>query len=761
MYHANLFPLIRHEPLPVYFYEARIDPQPTNRPQLYQLLGIISKQIMYREKQPVVPSGQQIMALGTSISKLTGYVAQIPEVGKFNVDIKNVSKSNVSLNQFDQYKLLVNRLADIALTVLSTEYYKFHPDAPYILRDEPYFDADLIERIGIIDSKKYYRGLHMFNGQPVFALNRETQLRSNRNLLNEMKSLKKHYESMKKLELDFYNPPRDFVDYINSLIRGKVAEVLRYPGPRVREVKEVTWVYRAKDVTPGSTKSHTDYLHDTYGIGDLDPDQPLVVYEVEFEGKKRVQYHVPEVLSVGHTFHDLERLLPYWQRTQVWGIIHPDCKNQLQKIYDVLFKIDETLRAHLPEIYPKFVEISTKVLDIEALVSQPVELKLQFGNCEMPLKSPYDIEFYRRYADKKVRFARPIGSVKALVCVKKKSTRITAFLNALAKEFRLRNNSELTFDYGVLDLEQTDYSGYQVVITIGGDVDEQEEIYRKYKERIQNELGIVHQHVTEEHADEDSVMQLVMELSLKLGGDPWLLPEHPAIPCVVGIHGYLNPFSAKQAIFALAQDGKGTLIKQFDPIEPNNFDELVRAVVKLNEDKTRVLYMHSFDRFGVMERLKNILKRVDEIEYCIVEIDDQDYLRFFETWLPRKAPRFGKAVAEIIKSPVEAYEKAPQGAALKSGEDTFFLLTGKTIEKDSVKRGCPLPIKLIVKEKRGDNWTASEIANYVFALCMMGRASGHMTRLPAPLYYLQSYAYYYNNFGVPKDENIKQRIFYI
>jgi hypothetical protein len=761
MYHANLFPLIRHEPLPVYFYEASIEPLPANRPQLYQILGIISKQMMFLEKQPIVPSGQQIMALGAAISKLAGYVVDIPEVGKFNVDIKNVSKSDVNLDQFDQYKLLVNRLADIALTILSPEYYKFHPDAPYILRDEPYFDAELIEKTGIIDSKKYYRGLHIFNGQPVFALNRETQLRSNRNLLNELKSLKKQYESMRKLELDFYNPPKEFVDYINYLIRGKAAEVLRYPGPSVREIKEITWAYRAKDTTPGSTKSHITYLHDTYGIGNLDPNQPLVAYEVGIGGNKRIQYHVPEVLSVGHTFHDLEKRIPYWQRTQVWGIIHPDCKNQFQKIHDVLFKIDETLRAHLPEVYPKSVEFSTKALDIESFVSQPAGLKLQFGNCEMPLKSPYDVEFYRRYTGKKVIFARPIENVKALVCVKKQSASVKAFLAALAKEFKLRNNSDLIIDYGVLDVEETHYSGYQAIITIGEDAEEQEETYRECKEKIQNTLGIVHQHIRKEHVNEDSVMQLVMELSIKLGGDPWLLPERKDIPCVVGIHSYMNPLSERQAIFAIAQSGTGALIKQFDPTVPGDFEKLGGALAELNKEKHRVLYLHSFDRFGAIEKLKGILKRVEKIEYCIVEIEDQDYLRFFETWIPKRVPRFGKAVVEIVKSSVEAYERAPQGAALKSDDGTFFLLTGKTIEKETIKRGCPLPIKLNVKEKRGDDWSTEEISEYVLALCMMGRASGHMTRFPAPLYYLQSYAHYYNNFGVPKDGNIRQRVFYI
>jgi hypothetical protein len=758
MYHANLFPLIKHEPLPVYRYAVSTNPQPANKPQLYQILGIVAKKIMYQEKKPVVSIGQEIVSLSSPILTLKGHIAEVPQVGKFRVDIDNSGSSVIGIDQFDEYKHLVNRLADIALTVFSNEYYKFHPAAPYVLRDEPYFDLDLIERIGIIDSKKYYRGLHNFNNQPVLVLNRETQLRSNKNLLHEMKSLKRNFELLHKTTIDFYNPTKEFVDYVNYLLVGKVADVQGYPGPSVRKIKQITWAYRAKDVTPGSTKPHIEYLRETYGITGLDPSQPLLVYEIE--EKKRIQYHVPEVLSVGHTFQDLEKLIPPWQRTQVWGIIHPDCKNQLQKIYGVLLEIDETLRNYLPEVYPTLVEISTDAMDVSSLVSQPTELELEFGNRSIAVKPPYDEMFYHGYTNKKISFARSVGPVNALVCVRNKSLRIEAFLTALAKEFRLRNNSDLIFHYGTLDFEKTDYSEYQIIITIGDDNDE-EESYKKCKELIQNKLGVIHQHITEEHADEDSIMAIVMELNLKLGGDPWLLPEQANIPCVAGIHSYVNPYLEKEAIFTIALSGNGKLLKQFDPIEPSRFEELARELAQLNREKHRILYLFSFDRFGILERLKNILGQIDDIEYSIVEIDDQDYLRFFETWLPKKAPRFGKAATEIVRAPIEAYECAPQGVALKSDEGTFFLLTGRTIEKDMTRRGCPTPIKFTIKEKRGHGWDNSEVVKYVFALCMMGRASGHMTRFPAPLYYLQSYAYYYNSFGVPMDERIKQRIFYI
>jgi hypothetical protein len=758
MYHANLFKLVKHTPFPVFRYAATVDPQPANRPQLYQILGATAKQITYREKKPVVLSEGEIVSLAFPISQLSKHLSSIPDVGQFSVSLTEADSSPIRLEQFDEYRLIVDRLADLALTVFSSEYYKFHPLAPYVLRDEPYFDAELIERTGIVDSKKYYRGLHRFNNQPVFVLNRETQLRSHRNLLNEIKSLKKHFESMKKIAIDFYNPPKDFVEYVNSLLRGKSADVLAYPGPSVRDIKEISWKYRARDVTPGSTKSHIDYLHDTYGVGGLDPNQPLVVYEIERE--KRTQYHVPEVLSVGHNFTDLERRIPSWQRKQVWGIIHPDCKNQLQKIYEVLSEIDRALRIHLPLIYPQFVEISREPLDVSSLVSKPVELTLQFGNKDLVVKSPYDVSFYHSYTNKKLSFAKPLGNVKALLCAKNKSSKLNAFMTGLAREFKLRNGSELTFDVDSLDLDMADYSNYDVIITIGNGSDEGD-MYERCKEILQNARGMAHQHVTEEHANEDSVMALIMELNIKLGGDPWLLPAKEMFPYVAGVHSYLNPFSKRAAVFAMLLDGRGSLLKQFDPIRPTDFKKIATQLASANKSGHRMLYLFSYDRFGILQELQSILDQEGDVEYCIAEIDDQDYLRFFQTWIPKKAPRFGKQVSVAVESPIEAYQSAPQGVALRSDDSTFFLITGKTLEKDATKRGCPRPIRLSIVGKKGEGWNTPDVVNYVFALSMMGRSSGHMTRFPSPIYYLQSYAHYYNSFGVPKDEHIKQRIFYL
>jgi hypothetical protein len=761
LYHANAFELIKSEALPLYTYEAKIVPNPVNRPQFYQILGILAKRIMYAERKPVVSVDGYIESLPDSVSHLQDNTVKVEDVGDFTVNLAQINETRIGLNQFEHYARLVNRLADIALTLYSNDYYKFHPKAPFILKDEPYFDDDLIEKTGILDSKSYYRGLMKLGEKAVFVLNRETQLRSNRNLLVELKSLAKLYEEMHDKEIDFYNPPDEFVSYVNFLLKGKAAEVAHscYPGPSVRRIGGITWKYRAGERIPGINGTPLEYLQNTYGITGLDSQQPLVFYEIEHNAK--TQYHVPEVLSVGHTFKDLRRRIPGWQRTQVWGSVHPDCKNQLHKIYDVLVEIDKTLRARIPEVYPGLLEISTDAIDVSSLVSQPLEIELCFGNKSIKVKPPYDIEFYRHYSNKKIRFAKPLADLKMLVCAEKITPKLKRFLGALASEYLLRNNSNLSYDYGSLKPEENNFETCQMVLTIGEE-ETDDGVYRWYKENLQNKFGIIHQHVTLDKADENSVMQLIMQISLKMGGEPWLIPKAAEIPYIVGINSYLNPISNRSDISILLLDGEGHLLEQFDPMEQAKLEKAEELLKRLNEKYKRVLFLTSFDRFGLIERLeKTLAESPKHNEYCIVQVVDNSSFRFFETYLPRKAPRFGKAAIDVAKCPIEAYENAPQGVILRSSEKCFYLLTGKTIEKEALKRGCPTPIRMEILKARGKNWEMHDVANRVLALCMMGRASGHMTRFPMPLYYLQLRNHYVNEFGVPQDDKIRQKIFYV
>ena len=209
MYHANAFPLLKSDGLPVHVYAANIEPKPVTRPQFYQILGVVAKKIMFEQCIPVASIDGYIESLPDQIEGSLVYEVEMPETGKFNVKLSEISQSIVGIDNFEHYSHLVCRLADIALTIYSDQYYKFHPKAPTILRDEPYFDSDLIAKTGIIDSKSYYRGLIHLSDKPVFILNRETQLRSNKNLLVEMKCLVKSFEEMNGgSEIDFYDPPR-------------------------------------------------------------------------------------------------------------------------------------------------------------------------------------------------------------------------------------------------------------------------------------------------------------------------------------------------------------------------------------------------------------------------------------------------------------------------------------------------------------------------------------------------------------------------
>ena len=91
-------------------------------------------------------------------------------------------------------------------------------------------------------------------------------------------------------------------------------------------------------------------------------------------------------------------------------------------------------------------------------------------------------------------------------------------------------------------------------------------------------MGIAHQHITMENADEHSVMQVIMQFCLKLGGDPWLLPKPDDVSNVISMNNYLNPFSEKSETYVLVSDGQGRILEQHDPIEQP--DELLKLLVR-------------------------------------------------------------------------------------------------------------------------------------------------------------------------------------
>lgn len=761
LYHSNLFQLIKYDPLPIFRYEVNITPKPSNRPQLYQILGKTAKKIMKEEHKVVVSHEGKIESLSEQITLLNDHHIEINDELKFSVNLTFKENVEISISNFQEYKLLVNRLIDIALTYFSNTFYKFHPDAPYVIRDEPYFDQELIKTTGIMDSKKYYRTLYEFDGKPFVLIDRETELQSNKNLLIEIKSLQQKFESITSSKIDFNDPPPEFVNYVNSLIRGKAARVLQYPGPSIRRIKEITWEYRAKDIIPGTEKPIITYFKEHYGIINLDPNQPLILYEVENTHKK--QYHVPQLLSLGHNFHDLALRIPTWQRTQVWGSIQPDCKNQLHKTYEIFSEIDRVLRNNVPKIYPGLIEISKMPMDVSDKISTPNKITLQFfDGKQMEVNPPYDIEFYKKYSKKKIKFYDEVPSLTGFVHTTVMNDKIQNFLVNLEKEFELRTNNSLKLILGEIDFEKKNFLDHDFVLTIMNEQDKfSDTIYKKCKKIIQNENSIMHQHITERSANDDSVMQIIMELVLKLGKNPWTLSGDNQIKRIVGIHTYSNPSKDEDLIFVNILDGNGNLIEQYDPIDKTAFDQMENNLIKQNLGRT--LYLFSHDKYDLGSLFNQKISLENKIDpYTIVQLVDKNHVRIFETWKPKPMKRFGKSANDgQNKSPIESQEKAPQGIALKSSDAVFYLLTGRTIELSSLKRGCPTPLQINILNLNDTNWKAAEVVDYILKLCMMSRTSGHMTRMPAPIYYLHSYGNYYNNFGAPRDDKFKRTLFHI
>lgn len=748
MYHTNLFAITKSEPLPIFRYNAMINPKPDKKPQLYQILNQIAKSIIYNEQKAVISINGKLESLGEPIEKLSEHTAKIVEDKEYSVTLEFQEKTDVSIDSFEEYKLLVNRLIDLALTQLSGMFYKFHPDAPFIIKDEPYFDNELIKNTGIIDSKKYYRSIILHDSKPYVLIDRETELQSNQNLLTELKALKTKFEGISKSEIDFYDPPDDFVDYVNSLIVSKAARVLKYPGPSIKKIKEISWKTRGGDRT-NDRDSVIEYIGKNYGIKDLDPKQPVVVYQIE---KGVDQHHIPELLSLGHTFHDLKKRIPEWQRTQVWATIHPDCKNQLQKTSELMRIITSVLREKIPNIYPKFIEFSSFPLESTNKVILPKEFSLQFSNKKINVKPPYNTTFYSKYTGKNVIFLEQIQNLSVLVDAPKDNPQVSEFLNQLQNEFKLRTENELLLTIEKIDFENKNFLNYDLVLTIMNENDKYHDtFYKKCKQIIQNENSVIHQHLMLSSADQDSVMQIIMELSLKFGQNPWLVDSESLFDYLVGVHTYTNPKSREELIFMNVLDGKGKLLNQFDPVSQDKFSELLANIQ--NKVDGKILFISSRDKFGLSQIIKNNFKSAE-----IIEIIDNSHVRIFETWKPAPVRRFGSAKKET-KSELESQESAPQGIIFTS-DDVYYLLTGRTIELASSKRGCPTPLRMNVIQKL-DTHKNEIVIEYLLKLCMMSRTSGHMTRMPSPIYYLQSQANYYAKFGMPQNEEFKQKIFHI
>ena len=760
-YHANLFELLKAEPIPVQAYDVQVNPIPEKRPLFYKVLGITAKRLTKNLKTPIISDEGQIKVVGNDLPEaFLHHRVPIPDIDEFKVELKFSEERESRLSDFDEYKRLVNRIIDVALVYFSEDFYKYHPNAPHIIKKEPTFDSNLIGNTGIIDFKEYYRSLRVYHNKPYILFNRGTQLVSFNNLLNEMKCLLRRFAKIRQKPADsfnFYDPPSAYIAYVNSIFRGKSANVVSYPGPSVRNIQAITWEYRGGDITASQSLSSCDYLAKYYGIKGLDRNQPLIEYILETPQGPVTQYHVPEVLSVRHDFKDLRKIIPPWQRKKVWDFINPNCKIQMREIFEVMKQIDSNLRLNMSQIYPSKIEISTTPANITENIVGPEKIDISFSNKDVSLDSPYDEEFYRKYG-KSLRFVNPVSrDVKALVCLEKKTPEINKFITALQVEFKRRNRGELIVEYEDLNFKEKSYKGYDLVLTIS----DSDELYKQCKTIIQNEDGVLHQNVRPKNANPDSLVPLVMQLSIMLGADSWLLTRFDQSLLLVGIYFYRSPFTGNERYFYNMLDGSGKLLFQSPPYSPDHLDTFLDEITKSLRGHQSVLFFLPFNQLDFQQNLVQELETVENLEYMILLIKNWDNLRIFKTWKPTFIKRRRRRIQRhTVRYPFESYEYAPQGVILKAGENRYYIVTSRSVRHETGFRGCPIPINVEVFSHRG-TFDVNEVLSHVLSLSMMSRTSGHSSRLPSPLNYLRKYAYYIEKFGQPKNDKVRQSLYYL
>jgi len=755
-YNLNMFKLTKKDPIKVHTYKVKIEPRPNKAPLFYQILGIVAKDITKDTKNMVISDMGLIKVYYDKLSEENHlHKVTIPNKGEYEIQLYYENTKNSTIEDEEEYSKFINRLFDLYLLYYSDEFRKYHPNAPMILKYEPTFDKSLIENTGIWDVKEYYRGIRRIGNDYYLIIDRNTILTSHKNLLVELQAAKERYQRMKGGDLiDFYDPPSGFVSYINSIYIGKPAYVREYPGPRVNRISQITWEYRCSDVTPGNSNSICSYFLENYGIKDLDAKQPLVKYQVEDrEGEIREQYHVPELLIVNHDFRDLRMIISSWQRAQVWDYIHPNCKNQLREIYSLMKSVDDGLKEKLPDIYGKIIKFDPIPESLNKFVLKIPTIGISFENKQLELETPYSEKFYRSYSDTTKYHKKIDRDIEVLVHCDKKIEGVDDFLLKLNDEFYRRNNNKLIFKEEKINFEEKNYLDYDLVITISDD----EEIYIKCKEIIQNIDGVLHQNIKTNSISKEIFVPLVLQITLELGGVPWILNTSKNRD-IIGIYSYKSKRDDKIYYYYNVFDNEGSFIKQSKPYELSDSIRFLESLVE-NIKNDEACIISYYDRHNLLSQLEQLMEQDNNKKYIILHIKEKNNLRFFETWKPtRSTPR--RRRSNIPVYPFESYEGAPQGLISKFSDSEYYIITSKSVErKDETFRGCPNPITIEVFKNSGMN--IEEIMEYVLKLSFMTKTSGHMNRLPAPIEYLKTYASHNEKFGFPENEEIQNKLYYL
>jgi hypothetical protein len=751
-YNANLFELRVHEPLKVNTYFPEVEPRPARPAHFYKIMGRLAKKLTDSMEAAVISDEGRIKVLEATISESsTVNKIQLENLGDFTVKLK--FEETHSVNFADEpiaYGRLINKIVDLSLCNLSDDYYKYSEFSPYIMeRGEGYFDESLRKRIGVEDGRRFYRGVRVAFGIPHLLINREIELRSWKNLLNELKILAEWWQAIKKKPVDFYNPPKDYINFVNWAFRNRTANVKEYSAPSII-IDEITWAIRAKDKVLEGNISPCEYHKIAQGIPVKDENQPLIKWKLETkEGTIKTQFHIPEFLVVGHTFKDIRMRISDSQTSQVFDILHPHCGDQQRKIFDLVRKIDCNLRNRFKTVYPAKLEFEVFPKDVRKIIEPPSAINIKFGNKEVKLLPPYGINFYKKYTAKEV-FAKPIGTIKMLaVC----DEQYTSFVEHLSREIENRNQCTLSVDIlNTVDVEKHDFSGYNLVLTITKD----EKTIRQYKEKIVSNIGLAHQNLTPEKANTDSIPQLVMQITLKLGGYPWLL-ANPYDANILSIYAYRNPFNGTKNFLYSLMSPEGELIYQSKPFEYENFQNLLNEMKPKIPHNNKLIAIMSFSDLQIQDQIVDALK--DTSEFFFIKILQRDELRLFSTFKPLLASPSSRR-RTVIAYPLESYENAPQGVIMQTAPDEYYILTTGSTKVGTYYRGCPNPIRVKILMAKGI-FEANKIMHTVLSMSLEAGTSGNGTRLPASLYYLKKYAKYVNEYGFPSNQDVLQRIFYV
>lgn len=753
-FNANLFHLTKHEPLKVKTYIPSISPQPPNDANFYQVLGRVANTLTKQFKIPVISDFGKIKVLESEIGEESlDHIIELEEIGEFQVTLKQIADEEISIDSVEEYKKLVNQIVDVALTKLSGDFFKYVEKSPFVIkRGEGFFDEQLRNDTGIEDGTQYYRGVRIVQGQPYFIVNRSIELRSLGNLLKEMKTLGVRWARAKKQEdtFDFYDPPKQFIQYINWMFRGKMANTTKYPARGIM-INEITWEVRAEDKVAGEL-SLIDIQRKKRGITIKDPKQPLVKWAYFSDGGvKQIQYQIPELLVVGHTFQDLSRRISKSKISQVFDIMHPNCSDQQRKIYDFVIKLDAILKDQFASIYPSKIAIDKDPTNINEHVTVIDDIKLKLDKKTITIAPPYGINFYKKYAAT-MKFEQPITKDLKTLAVTNDSE-VEGFISKVSEEWKKRNGGKLLIEIKEeLDAE-ADAQEYDVIFTISDDAD----FIKNCKEIIINKYGKCHQNINKQSIKPHAIAQIVMNVTLKLGGYPWVLVNGLNYH-VLSILSYRNPFDSSRFYIYNIMNSDGTLTYQSSPFDEREVLGFLGDIRGKISSYKKLLVLITFNHEKIEDYIKNELSNMVD-EYLMLLVIKKDNLRTFKTF---KTVSEGKRRrrAERTSYPLEAHEESPQGLTFKASDREYYLVTTASMNIGTYSRGCPMPIKIEIMSNKGI-FDIGEVMKYLMSLSTVAGTSGHVTRQPAPIYYLNRLATYLNQYGEPTSDLTRKLLFYV